>query len=202
MNKRLQDLQLHQTDAMLEAWQPLRKSARPNQGWVSAIRHGLGMSATALARRLGMDAVGIALPGHFIMGLRLDVGVLLFDPFNDGRALGQEDAARIVRRATGGRTPFDPAMLEPVSHRAILLRLARNLYARYLKSEAWEDALWVSTHLVLLAPEDTHTYRDRAFVHLKRGDIFAALEDLQQAARFCKTEDPELQEWIEKLKKG
>jgi len=173
---------------------------------VLARRRGLPIALSILwidlARRLGMDAVGIALPGHFIMGLRLDIGVLLFDPFNEGRALGQEDAAKIVRRVTGGRTEFDPAMLEPASHRAILLRLARNLYARYMKSESWEDALWASTHLVLLAPEDTSTYRDRAFVHLKRGDIFAALVDLQEAARLCQTEDPQLREWIDKLQKG
>jgi len=173
---------------------------------VMARRRGLPIALSILwidlARRLGLDAVGIPLPGHFITGLRLDVGVLIFDPFNDGRALGQEDAARIVRRATAGRTEFDPAMLEATSHRAILLRLARNLYARYMKSEAWEDALWASTHLVLLAPEDTNTHRDRAFVHLKRGDIFAALEDLQEAARLCRSEDPQLQEWIDKLQRG
>jgi regulator of sirC expression with transglutaminase-like and TPR domain len=155
-----------------------------------------------LAKRMGLDAVGIALPGHFITGLRLDVGLLTFDPFNAGRALGQEDAARIVRRATGGHTEFDPAMLEPAPHRNILLRLVRNLYARYMKSGQWEDALWSATHLVLLAPEDTGSHRDRALVHLKRGDIFAALADLQEALRLSEREDPQLQEWIEKLQKG
>jgi predicted DNA-binding mobile mystery protein A len=59
MNKRLLDLQLHQTDAMLEPWQQLRQFARPKLGWVSAIRHSLGMSATALARRLGMTHSGV-----------------------------------------------------------------------------------------------------------------------------------------------
>ena len=173
---------------------------------VLARRRGLPIALSILwidvARRLGMDAVGIPLPGHFITGLRLDVGLLTFDPFNGGRALGQEDAARIVRRATGGRTEFDPAMLEPAPHRAILLRLVRNLYARYMKSEAWEDALWAATHLVLLAPGDTGSYRDRAFVHLRRDDIFAALADLQEAMRLSEREDPQLQEWIEKLQQG
>lgn len=172
---------------------------------VMARRRGLPIALSILwidlARRLGMDAVGIALPGHFITGLRLDIGVLTFDPFNGGRALGQEEAARIVRRATGGRTEFDPEMLEPTPHRTILLRLARNLYARYMKTDAWDDALWAATHQVLLAPEDTNTYRDRAYVQLKRNNVFEALEDLQEAARLSKTDDPQLQDWIEKLQK-
>lgn len=153
-----------------------------------------------LARRLGLDAVGIALPGHFVTALRLDVGLLHFDPFNAGRALGHEEAERIVRRATHGKVAFAPEMMEPVSHRAILLRVARNLYHRFLKLEQWEDALWAATHQILLAPKDADPYRDRAFVHLKRGDVFLGLADLQQASTYSNAEDPQLQEWIQKLK--
>lgn len=155
-----------------------------------------------VARRLGFDAVGVALPGRFMTALRLDVGLLYFDPFNQGRALGEEEAARIVRKASGGRVAFDPDMLAPVSHRTILLRLVRNLHLRFVKAEAWEEALWSATHLVLLAPEDSGSYRDRAFVHLKRGEIMPAVKDLQEAVRLGREDDPQLQDWIEKLKKG
>ena len=34
---------------------------------------------------------------------------------------------------------------------------------------AWDEALWTSTHLVLLSPGESLPYRDRAFVHFKRG---------------------------------
>jgi regulator of sirC expression with transglutaminase-like and TPR domain len=169
-------------------------------------RKGLPIALSILwidvAKRLGLDAVGIALPGHFVTALRLDVGMLFFDPFNQGRALGEEDAARIVRKATGGRATFDPRMLEPVPHRAILLRLMRNLHSRFVKSEDWDEALWSATHLILLAPEDTGPYRDRAFVHLKRGEIMPAVKDLQEAIHLSQEDDPQLRDWIEKLKKG
>ncbi len=155
-----------------------------------------------LAKRLGLDAVGIALPGHFVTALRLDVGMLYFDPFDRGRALGEEEAARIVRRVSGGRVVFDPSMLEPVGNRTILLRLVRNLYARFMKAEDWDEALWAATHLTLLAPEDTGPYRDRAFVHLKRGEILPAVRDLQEAIRLSQEDDPQLRDWLEKLKKG
>lgn len=169
-------------------------------------RRGLPIALSILwidvAKRLGLDAVGVALPGHFSTALRLDVGMLFFDPFNQGRALGEEEAARIVRKASGGRIAFDPAMLAPVSHRTILLRLVRNLHARFVKTEDWDEALWSATHMILLAPEDTGPYRDRAFVHLKRGEILPAVKDLQEAIRLSQEDDPLLRDWVEKLKKG
>ena len=172
---------------------------------VLARRKGLPIALSIVwidvARRLGLDAVGIALPGHFVTALRLDVGALYFDPFSGGRALGEEEAARIVRKATAGRMAFDASMLEPVTHRAILLRLVRNLHARFVNGEAWEEALWSATHLILLAPEETGPYRDRAFVHLKRGEIPAAVLDLQEAVRLSQEEEPQLRDWIDKLTK-
>jgi len=155
-----------------------------------------------LARRLGLDAVGVGLPGHFITGLRLDLGSLYFDPFHAGHPVGDEEAARLVRRSTGGRIAFTPAMLEPLSHRAILARLVRNLHARYLRSQAWGEAFWTATHLVLLSPEDPLPYRDRAFVRLKRGEVLEALKDLQEAIRLGQDSDPQIAEWVERLKKG
>jgi len=155
-----------------------------------------------VAHRLGFNAVGVALPGHFITGLRLDLGILHFDPFNGGRALGAEGAARLVERATGGRATFDPAMLLPVSNRAILVRLVRNLHMRFLRAHAWAEALWTSTHLVLLSPGESLPYRDRAFVHFKRGEMGEGMKDLNEAIRLGQEIDPELMQWMEKLQRG
>lgn len=40
-------------DAHFDDWQPLRMLARPSRGWIRAVRDALGMSAAALAARLG-----------------------------------------------------------------------------------------------------------------------------------------------------
>jgi regulator of sirC expression with transglutaminase-like and TPR domain len=155
-----------------------------------------------VARRLGFQAVGVALPGHFIAGLELDLGTLYFDPFNGGQAIGDEGAARLVDLATGGRAVFDPSMLKPVSNRAILVRLVRNLHVRFVRSQSWDEALWTSTHLVLLAPVESLPYRDRAFVHFKRGEMMEGIGDLHEAIRLSQELDPELLEWMEKLQGG
>jgi regulator of sirC expression with transglutaminase-like and TPR domain len=173
---------------------------------VIARRRGMPITLSILwleaARRLGFQAVGVALPGHFITGLRTDLGILYFDPFNGGRALGEEGAARLVERATGGRATFDPAMLLPVSHRAILTRLVRNLHVRFLRSQAWSEALWTSTHLVLLSPGESLPFRDRALVHFRRGELGEGMLDLRESVRLGQELDPELQQWMDKLQRG
>src|SRR6266571_1669432 len=43
-------------DSHFDEWQPLRGLARPPRGWIHAVREALGMSAAALAGRLGITA--------------------------------------------------------------------------------------------------------------------------------------------------
>ena len=43
-------------DSHFDDWQPLRELARPPRGWIRAVREALGMSAAALAGRLGITA--------------------------------------------------------------------------------------------------------------------------------------------------
>lgn len=143
-----------------------------------------------LARRLGFQAVGIALPGHFICAVRHDLGLLCFDPFHDGTPVGPERAEDLVRRATQGRTAFTPDMLRPAPDRALLARLVRNLHTRFLQAEAWEEILWTSTHLILLDPEDPGPWKARAMVHLHHGDPRAAEADLLEAARRATPKEP------------
>jgi predicted DNA-binding mobile mystery protein A len=58
-NTRFRDLQLRQTDASLQAWKQASLPPVPLAGWSRAIRDALGMTATALARRLGMTHAGV-----------------------------------------------------------------------------------------------------------------------------------------------
>jgi predicted DNA-binding mobile mystery protein A len=59
MDKQFRDLQLQQMDALLGTWKSAQLCARPQSGWVRAVRETLGMSAAALARRLGMSHAGV-----------------------------------------------------------------------------------------------------------------------------------------------
>lgn len=167
-------------------------------------RRGLPISLSilwiGLARRMGLAAVGIGLPGHFLAGLRTDVGLLCFDPFHQGRALGEEEAAKLVATATAGRLVFEPSMLAPIPDRAVLSRLVRNLQVRYLRKEQWAEMLWTCTHLVLLEPGNPEPRAARALANLRLGNRELALEDLEDAHRL----QPDLQAegWMEELRKS
>ena len=59
MNKKFANLQLHQMDLALTKLREVRPPTRPGSGWVKAIRESLGMSASALARKLGVTPASI-----------------------------------------------------------------------------------------------------------------------------------------------
>lgn len=167
-------------------------------------RRGLPISLAilwiGLARRLGLHAVGIGLPGHFLAGLRTDMGLLCFDPFHQGRALGEEEAARLVESATGGRLRFEPSMLAPTPDRAILARLVRNLQVRFQRQEAWAEVLWTCTHLALLEPRNPEPLVARARAHLRLGNRLQALGDLEEAQAL--QPDPQVADWMQEIRKG
>lgn len=152
-----------------------------------------------LARRMGFDAVGVSLPGHYITALRTDMGLLCFDPFHGGRAVGEEGGAELVTSATAGRVAFHRDMLRPATGRETLIRLVRNLHLRFLHAEDWEEALWTATHLILLQPENPRFHKERAFVHLQREEPVPALADLREALRLSADPDPEIQAWLLQL---
>jgi regulator of sirC expression with transglutaminase-like and TPR domain len=153
----------------------------------------------ALARRLGFDAVGVGLPGHFLAALRTDLGLLCFDPFHAGRPVGITGGAELVKSATAGRITFHQDMLQPSSDREILSRLVRNLHLRFVQAGSWDEAFWTATHLVLLEPENPRTLKERALVHLHRNEPTAALADLYEARRLSPQPDPEIQAWLQQL---
>jgi len=170
---------------------------------VLARRKGLPIALSILwvdlARRMGFDAVGVALPGHFIAALRTESGLRCFDPFHQGRPVGEEGGAELVKAASAGRLAFHRNMLRPASDRQILVRLVRNLHLRFMRAEDWEEALWTGTHLILLDPGNSRTHKERAFIHIRRDEPGPALRDLREALRLSPDHDPEIEAWMQQL---
>ena len=135
------------------------------------------------ARRLGVPLQGISFPGHFLVRLPLDEGIVVLDPFQKGRSL---DAAELRRRARTHLETQDiddqrlARMLEPASHRAILSRMLRNLKAVYVEREEWDKALRCCDRLLTIDTHQPTEYRDRGQLYLKLGHRRAAREDLRR----------------------
>jgi len=133
-----------------------------------------------IAHRLDVPLDGISFPGHFLVRLPVDDGILVMDPFNKGRSLSADELRDRVSVHFGGQSPDDAELLHilaPASHRAILLRMLRNLKALYVDQDDWERVARSADRLLKLAPSLGEEVRDRGLAYLKLGHIEGARED-------------------------
>jgi regulator of sirC expression with transglutaminase-like and TPR domain len=120
----------------------------------------LSVAAMAIGRRVGLEVVGVGLPGHFIVQAVAGNERILFDPFHGGRRLTREDCGRLVEQVTG--QPFTPtaASFTAVTPAALLARMLTNLKGIYLRTEDFARAARVLRRLRQLDPDDPFEQRD------------------------------------------
>lgn len=141
----------------------------------------LAMVQMEVARRLGVPLDGVSFPGHFLVRLPVDDGILVMDPFNGGRPLGADELRERARPHLGGDIPDDNALLkilDPASHRAILVRMLRNLHGVYAESEQWDRAARSADRVLKLTPDQPDALRDRAVAYIKMDYSHGARQDL------------------------
>lgn len=79
-----------------------------------------------VADRLGAPAVGVGMPGHFLVGDAAAPG-RWFDCFDGGALLDADGARARFAQVHGPSATFDPAFLEPTPAPQILARVLNNL---------------------------------------------------------------------------
>ncbi len=142
-----------------------------------------------LAQGLGLHAQGISFPGHFLVKVALEGGLVVLDPLT-GESLGLENLAERlgpyrddVDWAAGadldsGETPLG-LYLQACPPRDLLARMLLNLKEVFRAQEDWPRMLSVLDRLVVLLPEVWTERRDRGLVHAELGHMQEALHDLQ-----------------------
>jgi regulator of sirC expression with transglutaminase-like and TPR domain len=80
-----------------------------------------------VAARVGIEAVGLNAPGHFLVEVRLPDGPMIIDPFHGGRPLDAEEAFERIDELAGVHFPRNASWLDPASDREWISRLIRNL---------------------------------------------------------------------------
>ena len=146
----------------------------------------LAMVQMEVARRVGMPLDGISFPGHFLVRLPVGDSVLVMDPFNRGRPLDVEELRQRAKPHLGGEMPDDEALyriLHPATHRAMLMRMLRNLHGVYAEQEDWERAVRSADRLLKLVPDNGEALRDRGLGYLKLGYRHGARQDLDRYLR-------------------
>ncbi len=141
----------------------------------------LALVQMEVARRLGMPLDGISFPGHFLVRLPVDDGVLVMDPFNRGRPLDVDELRERAKPHLGGDMPDDEALqhiLSPASHRGMLVRMLRNLHGVYAERGDWERAVRSADRILRMSPRSGEALRDRGLGYLELGYAHGARQDL------------------------
>lgn len=141
----------------------------------------LALVQMEVARRLGIALDGVSFPGHFLVRLPMEEGMLVMDPFNGGRPLGVEELRERASSHLGGQRPDDQVLaqiLDAAPSRAILMRMLRNLQGVYAENHQWDRAARSADRLLRLAPENDDALRDRGLAYLKLEYLAGARRDL------------------------
>ena len=140
----------------------------------------LALVQMEVARRLGIPLDGVSFPGHFLVRLPVDGGLLVMDPFNGGRPLAVEELRERAKPHLG-ETPDDGVLLQilsPAPHRAILVRVLRNLHGLYAETRQWDRAARCADRVLKLVPEQSEALRDRGLAYLELDYLPGARQDL------------------------
>jgi regulator of sirC expression with transglutaminase-like and TPR domain len=142
-----------------------------------------------LAQGIDLQARGISFPGHFLVKVALEGGLVVMDPVS-GESLGVDQLAEMLspyRDASDplvradlddGETPLG-LYLQSCPPRDMLARMLRNLKEIHRAQEDWPRMLAVLDRLVILLPDAPSERRDRGLVHAELGQAGLALTDLQ-----------------------
>lgn len=129
-----------------------------------------------LAQRVGLNVVGVGLPGHFIVRHEPKQGdPQLIDPFDRGRLWTDEEAVRQVKSRIPG--PFDKQYLAAQAKRAILTRMLRNLMGLASEKQDAEKLLSFIETVLLINPESAEDRWFRAVLCYQTGRIEEAIDD-------------------------
>lgn len=112
----------------------------------------LSVAYMLIARRANIPLLGVGMPGHFLVKHANSRRDLFIDPFNGGQLLTFHDCRQFLMKSGYG---FWKGYLNPVSSRAILVRMLRNLQLVYSERNERDRVDRVSRALKTLAAGET-----------------------------------------------
>jgi regulator of sirC expression with transglutaminase-like and TPR domain len=126
-----------------------------------------------VARRAGLDAVGVALPWHFMAEFRGKNVSVLVDVYDRGARISAEDRAKLPQEH-----------LAPASKKQILARMLNNLKGAYRLRGPLPKALAAVERILVLSPT-LDQVRDRGLILAKMTLLGPAWFDLKLYARLA-----------------
>ncbi len=152
-------------------------------------RRGLPIALSVLtcevAHRAGIEAFGIAFPGHFLVGVKdgaaPGVELVVLDPFHRGRLLSQKHLEQQLHQLTGKRVELSAEHLSPAAPDAILVRMINNLRGSYLRRQEPQLLARALSRLLILRPGDAAALVERAEARRQILETDGAVDDAKAA---------------------
>ncbi len=140
----------------------------------------LAVVVIAVARRVGVRAVGVGFPGHFLVRVegRREGDAVLLDPFFRGREVTPAIAEQLARRTLGDAAQLRTEHLATTDVRSMTVRMLSNLRAIHERRGDHPNALVVCDRLVDLTGS-VDARRSRAAHLLALHAVAAAIDDLE-----------------------
>lgn len=130
-----------------------------------------------LAERVGLNVVGVGLPGHFVVRHEPKKGdKQLVDVFDRGKLLSIDDANVMIFRMIGRQPPEDA--FETAKHIDILSRMLNNLSGGAQNRDDGAAMRRYVEALAAISPEDPSLRGMRAILRHQEGRKQAAIDDL------------------------
>lgn len=141
----------------------------------------LGILYIQAARAQGWDVVGLNFPGHFLLRVQGgDAERVIIDPFHQGRTVEAHDLRDLLKAVQGQAAELSPDLYQPLTDRAVLMRLLNNVKLRHMEACRFAQALETITDMQLLAPDDPALWRERGLMHMRVGDLPGAIGALDE----------------------
>ncbi|MEP7280769.1 MAG: tetratricopeptide repeat protein [Rubrivivax sp.] len=143
-----------------------------------------------LATQAGLQAVGVAFPGHFLVKLHMPQGEVVIDPFS-GRSLSRDELDEWLQpyRRRQNLVGDDAAplglYLQATPPRDVIARLLRNLKEIFRASGDLQRLLPVQERLVILLPDAWEERRDRGLLQAELGRTDLACADVEAYLAAC-----------------
>jgi len=138
-----------------------------------------------VARRIGLKLYGVGMPGHFIVKYKDDEREIFVDPFHGGRLLTEDRCREMIAQTYNGEMKFQPAFLEAVTGRQILVRMLQNLKAIYARARDHHKMLGAIERVLLLKPDAVMEIRDRGLVFFAQARYGESRADLEEYLRLA-----------------
>ncbi len=135
----------------------------------------LGILWLHCARAAGWEAFGVDFPGHFMVALPGEKGLLVLDVFNGGQPMDARALRALIRQVAGPKAELRPELMQPMGSRGVLLRLQNNIKQRRGAAGDLAGALAVTEDMLRIAPDAAPLWREAAVLNQELDHVGAAL---------------------------